>query len=135
MVKNVQLGKEIVVSVTNKVGVLAEISKMLADGGINIEGVAGYAASDNTARLMLVTSDTTRSVDALKKKGYTTVKENDVIMLDLENKPGALKGVTAKLAAAKIDIRYIYATTCTGGCASRLILATNNNAQALANLK
>lgn len=134
MIKKVVLGKEIVVTTENKVGILANISKILADHDINIEGVAGYG-DQKEAKLMLVTDDNLRAGDALKKAGYKQVKESEVIMLDLINKPGALKGITAKLAAAEIDLRYVYGTICAEGCPARLILATNANEKAFVLLK
>ena len=134
MVKNVNLAKEIVVTAENKVGLLAGMSKILADHGINIEGVAGYEMG-NEAKLMFVVSDTLRAKEALEKAGYNKTKEYEVIVVDLENKPGALKGITAKLAAEKIDIKYMYGTTCSEGCPARIILATDSNEKALVALK
>lgn len=134
MLKDVNLGKELVVSLPNKVGILADISKILADHGINIEGVAGYAQG-NDAKIMLVAEDNLRAKEALARGGYKAIKENEVLVLDLENKPGALKVVTAKLAKDGIDIRYTYGTACSSGCPSRIIVATSANEKALVSLK
>jgi hypothetical protein len=130
MIKDANLGKELVVTTENKVGVLANISKIMADHGINIEGVAGYAAN-NEAKIMIVADDALRAKEALQKAGFKNVKENEVVVVDLLNKPGALKAITAKMAADKIDIRYTYGSTCPTGCPARIILATNNNEKAL----
>ncbi|MDD5596198.1 MAG: ACT domain-containing protein, partial [Candidatus Omnitrophica bacterium] len=65
MIKSANLAKEIVVTVVNKIGILADISKLVADHGINIEAVAGYADKDNNAKIMLVTDDNLRVTDAL----------------------------------------------------------------------
>ena len=54
MIKDANLGKELVITTENKVGILANMSKILADHGINIEGVAGYAAENNQAKIMIV---------------------------------------------------------------------------------
>lgn len=134
MLKEVSLGKELVVSLPNKVGILANISKILADHGINIEGVAGYAQGQD-AKIMIVAEDTLRAKEALEKSGYKAIKENEVLVLDLENKPGALKVVTARLAKDGIDIRYTYGTACPSGCPARLIVATSANEKALVSLK
>ena len=131
MIKDANLGKEIVVTTENKVGVLAGISRMLADHGINIEGVAGYAGQNNEAKIMLVVDDTLRAREAIEKAGYKNTKENEVVIVDLLNKPGALKGITAMMAAATIDIRYIYGTACPEGCPARIVLSTNNNERAV----
>lgn len=131
MVKSVVLGKEIVVSVVNEIGVLAELSRVLADHGVNIDAVAGYAEKDNTAKIMIVTDDGLRASDALRKAGYKSLKENEVVIVELENKPGALKQITKNLASEGIDIKQVYGTTCKSGCPARIILSTNNNQKAL----
>ncbi len=130
MLKSAQLGKEIVVIVMNRIGVLADMAKILADHGINIQAVTGYAVN-NDATIMVITEDNLRALDALKKAGYKSAKEHSVIILELENKAGALKNVTAKLAGGNIDIKYIYGTTCPGTCPSRVVLSTNNDEKAL----
>lgn len=130
MLKKAGLGKEIAVRVINKIGVLADISKILADHGINIVAAAGYAMN-NEAEITLVTDDNLRAVDALKKNKYASVKENEVVVVELEDKPGALKNITATLAAENIDIKYIYGTTCPGGCPARLVISASDNEKAL----
>lgn len=134
MIKAVNLGKEIVVSTENKIGLMAQCSRILADHGVNIEGVAGYAA-DGKAKLMFVVNDTLRGKEAIVKAGYADTKESEVVIVDLENKPGALKGMTAKLAQEKIDIRYMYGSACPAGCPARIILATTENERSVVLLK
>ena len=134
MIKSVKLAKEIVVTVVNKIGVLADISKFIAVYGINIDAVAGYSAN-NEAKIMLVTEDNIRAMDTLKKSGYNSVKENEVVMVDLENKAGALQDITAKLANAGIDIKQIYGSACTAGCPAKIIIASEDIQKTLAALK
>jgi len=131
MLRDARLGKEVVITVTNKIGVLADISKILADHGMNIDAVAGYALEDGTAKIMLAAEDPQRVVDALKKANYKSIKENEVVIVELENKTGALKFLTAKLAQENIDIKQVYGSTCTGSCAARLVLSTTDNEKAL----
>lgn len=130
MVINAELGKEIVVTVVNKIGILADMSKILADHGVNIEAAAGYA-KDGEAKIMLIADDNLRATDALKKAGYKGAKENPVVIVELENKPGALKNITARLAAENIDLKSVYGTTCAGNCPAKLILSTNNDEKTL----
>lgn len=126
--------KEIVVTVANKIGILSHISKLLSDAGMNIEAVLGYAAG-NEAKIMLVVGDNRRAIEILKKSNYTSIKENSVVVLNLENKPGALKVVTDKLVAAGIDLKKIYGTACSSGCPAKIIFSTSDNAKALSVLK
>ena len=131
MIKDAALGKELVVTTENKIGVMAAISKMLSDKCINIEGVAGYAAQNNEAKIMIVADDALRAKEAIVKAGYKNIKEKEVVLVDLQNKPGALKGITAMLSADKIDINYMYGTVCQEGCPARIVLSTSNNERAI----
>jgi len=134
MLASINLSKGIIVTVANRIGALADMSKILADNGINIEAVKGYAEK-NEAKIMLVTDENLRTINALKKGGYQSVVESEIIILELENKPGALNNITAKLASEKIDIKFIYGTTCRGSCPAKIILSTSDNAKALVVLK
>ena len=105
MIKSVNMAKQIVLTVANKIGVLADMSRLTAEHGINIQAVAGYA-SGNEAKIMLVTDDNLRASEALRKAGYKSLKEEEVVIVDLEDKPGALKIVTSDLAKEGIDIKF-----------------------------
>ncbi|MBI4706455.1 MAG: hypothetical protein HY761_00815 [Candidatus Omnitrophica bacterium] len=129
MIKTVKLSKELVVTVINKIGILADMSKIVSDHGLNIEAVAGYA-TNNEAKVMIVTDDNLRAGDALRKAGYNSIKENEIIILELENKSGALRQITSSLAASGIDIKQVYGTACTAGCPAKIVLSTSNNEKA-----
>ncbi|MCX5686610.1 MAG: hypothetical protein NTW09_04030 [Candidatus Omnitrophica bacterium] len=130
MIINVMLSEEIVITTINKVGLLADISVMLANEGINIEAAVGYEIG-RMAKLMLVTNANLKIVAELKRKRYKSVKETEVLMVELENKPGALKVVTTELKANKIDIKHLYVTTSAGEW-SRMIIQTSDNETAMA---
>jgi hypothetical protein len=132
MIKSVTMGEEITVTAKNKVGVLADISTMLANMGVNVESALGYETG-STAKLMLVTDANITVVGELKKLKYKSVKESEVVMVELEDRPGAIKVVTTELKKAKIDIRYLYVTTMPSSCrAARMVLNTSDNEQTMA---
>lgn len=133
MIRSVCLGEEIVITTKNKIGLLADISRMLANEGINIESVLGYETG-STARLMLVTSANLPIIRELKKKKYKSVKETEVLIIEIENKPGALKVVTTELKDAKIDIKYLYVTPPSLGDSSKMVVQTSDNEAAMAAL-
>jgi hypothetical protein len=136
MLKSVNLGKELAVTVINKIGILADISRILAEHGINIKAVAGYGKGEKKeAEVLLVTEDNLRASDALKKNGYKSITEREVIVAELENKPGALKTITFKLAEADIDLKCVYGTACAEGCPATIVLSTSDNEKALLALK
>lgn len=133
MIKNIALGEEITITTKNKVGILADISKMLANKGINIEAFLGYEIG-TIAKLLVVTNANLVIVNELKKMKYRSIKETEVLLVDLDNKPGALKVVATEMKENKIDIKYAYLTPCT--CltkgSSRMVIQTNDNERAMA---
>ena len=133
MIKNIMIGEEITITTRNKVGILADVAMLLANKGINIEAILGYEAGV-IGKVFLITSANLVIINELKKKKYKMVKETEVLLVDLENKPGAFKVVATEMKENKIDIRYVYVTPCT--CAtkgsSRMVLQTSDNEKAMA---
>ncbi|MDO8535424.1 MAG: hypothetical protein Q7S30_00195 [Candidatus Omnitrophota bacterium] len=133
MIKNITLGEEITITTKNKVGILADVSKMLANKGINIEAALGYEVGP-IAKLLVVTNANLVIVNELKKMKYRSVKEAEVLLVDIDNQPGALKVVSTEMKENKIDIKYLYLTpcTCTARGSSRMVLQTSDNERAMA---
>ena len=136
MLKKAAMAKQISLTVINKIGVLDIMARYLADRGIDIEAIAGFEipGSDN-AMIMLVVDDTRRAIEAIKERDFGSIEENDVIVLELDNKPGALKTITGLLAYKAINIRYIYATTSRDTWYVKVILSTSDNSTAFVTLR
>ncbi len=130
MSKQAVLKKELIVSIANKVGVLADISKIIAHEGINILAINGYAITKDKAIIRFVSEDNSGALRILKKIGYGSISEGEVLIVHLENRPGSLRELAGKLANAKIDINSLYGTACKGGSPASIILSTNNNKKA-----
>lgn len=133
MIKSVTLGEEITITTRNKVGILADVAMLLSSKGINIEAILGYEAGIS-GKVFLVTNANLVIMSELKKKRYRMVKETEVILVDLENKPGALKVVATEMKENNIDIKYAYITSCTcdNKGSSRMVLQTSDNERAMA---
>src|SRR5438093_13115821 len=112
---------QITISAESKPGVLARISEVLADAGVNITGLcAGESAGRGKVRLLV--SDPARAKQALAAAKIRSAEE-PALVLPLEDRPGALAAVASRLAAAKINVKCAYATTAgTGGTANAVIV-------------
>ena len=136
MLKKAMLTKQISVTVVNKIGVLDIMAGYLADRGINIEAISGYEVQgSDKSTVMLVVDNTRHASEAIKERGFGSIEENDVILVELDNKPGALKTVTNILALKGINIKFIYATTSLEACPVKLIISTSDNEAAFISLK
>ncbi|MDD5746399.1 MAG: hypothetical protein PHO30_03955 [Candidatus Omnitrophica bacterium] len=133
MIKRISRGKELSVVVMNEVGALAKTMSFLVNHGINVEAVAGYSNhSGDQGELTFITDNNITAVNELLTNGYENIRENDVIIIELENRPGTLKNISELLALNNININYIYCTTCSGGCPAKIIISTSNNELAFA---
>lgn len=136
MIKSLSVGREISVVVINEVGALAKVTSFLVNHGINVEAIAGYSNHvGDQAGLMFITDDNVSAINQLIENGYPDVKENEVIIVELENTPGALKNISERLTQKDINIAYIYCTTCVQGCPAKIILSTSDNDRAFELLK
>ncbi|MCK4994721.1 MAG: hypothetical protein KAS13_06715 [Candidatus Omnitrophica bacterium] len=136
MIRSLVLSKEISVVVVNEIGALSKMTSFLVNHGINLEAIAGYSNNvGDQAGIMFITNDNVSAVETLADSGYTDTKENEVIIVELENTPGALKNISERLAQNNINITYIYCTTCMGGCPAKIILSTTDNRRAIGVLK
>jgi len=136
MLRKAYLTKQITLTVANEVGVLDRVTRYLSERGINIEAVAGYELGNaQKSHIMLIVDDTRRATDTLREKDIGPIDENDVIVVELDNKPGALKSITTLLAQKVINIRYIYATTSPEAAPVRVVVSTSDNEKAAVAVK
>ena len=124
-----RLENELNFMVPDKVGLLNEISRLLADAGVNIASLTAYEM-DGNANFMMVTSDSAKAKETLEAKGYK-VDTNEVVLYELENRVGAMTSMTDKLTAAGINMRYLYGTTGAPDTPALLVFASDNNAKAI----
>ena len=93
----------------NEIGTLARLCRDLAHGGVNLLAISAPESGAERGGVRLVVVNPDVASRALAKGGYLFVQE-EVLFLELANRPGALARAVEKLAKAKIDIRYAYAT-------------------------
>lgn len=99
------------VFIENKSGRVSEITGLLGEAGINIRG---FSVSDTAdyGILRLIVDKVSEAKEVLKAAGFT-VREDDVICIDLPDKPGGLAGVLKIVAEAGVNIEYVYSLIAT----------------------
>ena len=115
---------QLTLTLESKAGVLAKISQALAGAGVNITAICA-AETAGRGKIRMVVSDPARAKEALKAAKLRPGEEQ-VLLLTLEDRPGALARVADKLAAAKINIKCAYATTGGMGGSTTVVLSVSN---------
>ena len=93
----------------NEIGTLARLCRDLAEGGVNLLALSAPETATERGGIRLLVVNRDIAVRTLTKAGYL-FGEEEVLFLELTNRPGALARAVEKLAKARVDIRYAYAT-------------------------
>jgi hypothetical protein len=101
---------QFVVPLANKPGTLARLCSVLGDAQVNIVGVfvPETRGKAQAARVMPVDVAAAR---AALRKAKIPFTEEEVLNVELDNKPGAFGEFAGKLAKKRINITHAYATT------------------------
>ncbi len=87
-------------------GTLAKAIGCVSGAGINIEGY-----SEMNGVVHLLTTDLPATKRCLSDAGFHVVQEQQVVLVPVENAPGAAAGVFQRIAEAHINVRYSYLAT------------------------
>jgi len=122
---NAILDSQLVITVNNKVGTLAEVTSVIAASRINLIAISAQAV-DNVGHIYFVTENNKEARKLLQSKNYE-VNEEKVVLVTLDHKPGALQAVTTKIAQAGLDLTLIYGSVEKEGIISRVVMIAEDN--------
>jgi hypothetical protein len=99
--------EQISIFLENKSGRLAEVTDILANNGINIRALS-LADTADFGILRLIVNNPEKTKEVLKKNGFT-VGKNEVVAVELPDRPGGLAGILSALKGKDINVEYMYA--------------------------
>ena len=124
-----RLAKEAIIRMRNRIGVLAQVTRTVAENGINIEAVVATVEGGD-AVIRLVTGDHQRTIDVLRTL-RPDVQEARVVLAEVAHKPGLLRHITEKLAQENIDLLYLYGTAAVDVDKCVVVFSCANNDRAV----
>lgn len=106
------MAKDLTIVLEDRPGILAELGEALGGAGINIEGFCGYR-SDGTGIVHLLVDDAAAARSAIEAAGLEVKDERDVIVVDVEDRPGAMGVIARRIAnsGVSLDVAYIGTNT------------------------
>jgi hypothetical protein len=123
---------DLTVILDDRPGELARLGEVTGDAGVNIRGLAAFTGEGKGVIHVLIEDDVaTRCRDALERAGMGIADERDVLVIDIEDRPGTLGELTRQLAEANVNIDLAY--TIFGGV--KIVIATDDMKRARAALE
>lgn len=120
---------QISVFVENKLGRLAEITKVLEKNNIDIRALS-IADTKDFGILRIIVNNPDEAEKILKAEGFT-VSLTKVIAIGIEDKPGGLSKAMDVLNQYNISVEYMYAFISRTDETAYVILRVENNEKAL----
>lgn len=102
--------KDLTVILENRPGTLADMGETLGKAGINIEGACGFA-SEGKGIIHILVEDAAAARRALEEVGIEVGDEREVLVLEIEDRPGAFGEVCRRTANAGVNIDLGYLAT------------------------
>jgi hypothetical protein len=101
-----EIAKQVTAFLENKPGRLANICSALGRDKVNIQALTVMDSKEHSV-LRLVTDDIAKTKVVLTSLG-TPFQETEVMIVEMDNRPGALARVCEKLAEEHVNIDYAY---------------------------
>jgi len=101
---------DLVIDIDNTPGALAEIAAAISDAGVNIAAATCVGAGDKTELHILVPhAEAAKHALAISQVGVS--REREVVVVEVEDRPGVLADLTRKIAKAGVNLDLVYIAT------------------------
>ena len=101
---------DLVIEVENTPGALADVSAAISDAGVNI-AAATCLGSSQTAELHILVPHAEAAKHALAISHLAVTREREVVVVEVEDRPGVLADLTRKIALAGVNLDLVYVAT------------------------
>jgi hypothetical protein len=101
--------KDLTIMLQDRPGKLAALGEATGMAQVNIEGLCATTA-EGKAEVHLLVENAQAAREALGSGGIRVSAERDPLVVELENRPGAMRDVARKLADRGVNIEFAYTT-------------------------
>src|SRR3712207_7862257 len=101
---------DLVIDIENSPGALAEIAAAISDAGVNIAAATCVGAAER-AELHILVPHAEAAKHALAISHVGVSREREVVVVEVEDRPGGLADLTRKIARAGVNLDLVYVAT------------------------
>ena len=101
---------DLVIDIENRPGALADVAKAISDAGVNIAAATCIGPGDR-AELHILVPHAEAVRHALGISNLAVSREREVVVVDVEDRPGVLADLARKVARAGVNVDLVYVAT------------------------
>jgi hypothetical protein len=101
---------DLVIEIENTPGALARVTAAISDAGVNI-AAATCVGPGERAELHILVPHAEAAKHALAISHVAVTREREVVVVDVEDRPGVLADLTRKIARAGVNLDLVYVAT------------------------
>ncbi len=101
---------DLVIDIENTPGALAEVAAAISDAGVNIAAATCVGPADR-AELHVLVPRAEAALHALAISHVAVTREREVVVVQVDDRPGVLADLTRKIARAGVNLDLVYVAT------------------------
>jgi hypothetical protein len=101
---------DLVIDVANEPGALATVAAAISDAGVNIAAATCVGPAER-AELHILVPHAEAARHSLAISHVAVSHEREVVVVEVEDRPGVLADLTRKVAAAGVNLDLVYVAT------------------------
>ena len=101
---------DLVLDVENTPGALARVAAAISDAGVNIAAATCIGGGER-AELHILVRHAEAARHSLAISHLAVSREREVVVVDVEDRPGVLADLTRRIAKAGVDLDLVYVAT------------------------
>jgi hypothetical protein len=101
---------DLVIDIENTPGALAQVAAAISDAGVNIAAATCVGAGE-WAELHILVPHAEAAKHSLAISHVAVTREREVVVVDVEDRPGVLADLTRKIARAGVNLDLVYVAT------------------------
>jgi hypothetical protein len=101
---------DLVIDVENSPGAMARVATSISDAGVNIAAATCIGAGER-AELHILVPHAEAAKHSLAISNLAVTREREVVVVDVEDRPGVLADLTRRIAQAGVNLDLVYVAT------------------------
>lgn len=101
---------DLVIELQNEPGALARVAKAVSDAGVNLAAATCMGTAEQV-ELHILVPHAGAAKHALALSQLAVTREREVVVVEVEDRPGVLADLTRRVANAGVDLDLVYIAT------------------------